>query len=313
MEKEHTFISLVVYLHNQEKKIEEILKQSALFLQQHFEKHELIFVDDDSEDRTVEKLRQAAVYVDHSNMISLISMGHYQGLEQSMNAGRELSVGDFVIEMDKPSPEFFGEELLKAYEKCLEGNDIVCGLSGEKEGVGAKIFYRLYNLGSYSGIPLKPERFRIISRRAINRVRQMNASIPYRKAAYMGCGLKSALVESSSAIREPLTYSSEERSERFRLGMDVLILFTDTIERASMFLSSLFLLVTLGIAGYILWSIFWGERPVEGWLSMMGFMSFAFFGIFIFLTLVLRYLSVLIGLVFKNRQYTVENIEKITG
>lgn len=53
----------------------------------------------------------------------------------------------------------------------------------------SRLFYAVYNLGSRNTHKLRQERFRIISRRAVNRVNQMNAYIPYRKAMYMNCGL----------------------------------------------------------------------------------------------------------------------------
>ena len=44
----------------------------------------------------------------------------------------------------------------------------------------------------------------------------------------------------------------------------------------------------------------------------MLFMSFAFFGLFGILTIIVKYLSVIVGLLFKRQQYMVEGLEKIT-
>ena len=55
--------------------------------------------------------------------------------------------------------------------------------------LSSKLFYRLYNSTSAED-KLYPETFRIISRRAWNRIKSLSISIPYRKALYLNCGLK---------------------------------------------------------------------------------------------------------------------------
>ena len=53
------------------------------------------------------------------------------------------------------------------------------------------------------------------------------------------------------------------------------------------------------------------HKTVEGWLSTMGFMSLGFMGVFILLTIILKYLSVLLNLVFKKQRYMIAGIEKV--
>ena len=95
--------------------------------------------------------------------------------------------------------------------------------------------------------------------------------------------------------------------------MDSFIYFTDGMERLSLLLSCIFLLFTLGAALYIGGSVFSASKPVEGWLSTMGFLSLGFFGVFTLLTIILKYLSVMLNLIFKHQRYLVESVEKITG
>ena len=63
---------------------------------------------------------------------------------------------------------------------------------------------------------------------------------------------------------------------------------------------------------YLIWSIFSKVRPVEGWLSIMMLMAFGFFMMSIMLTLVLKYLSVLLNMGFKKQRYVIEGVEKLT-
>ena len=43
----------------------------------------------------------------------------------------------------------------------------------------------------------------------------------------------------------------------------------------------------------------------------MGFLALGFFGVFALLTIILKYLSVLLNLIFKQQRYLVADIEKV--
>ena len=61
-------------------------------LSENFEEYEIICVNDKSTDNTLEEIKRVA-----SNMKKrIINMSYYQGLELSMNAGIDLTIGDFV-------------------------------------------------------------------------------------------------------------------------------------------------------------------------------------------------------------------------
>lgn len=50
---------------------------------------------------------------------------------------------------------------------------------------------------------------------------------------------------------------------------------------------------------------------VEGWISTMSFMALGFFGVFALLTIILKYLSVMLNLIFKKQRYLIMDIEKV--
>ena len=74
----------------------------------------------------------------------------------------------------------------------------------------------------------------------------------------------------------------------------------------------MFLMVTVFMGIYII-SDFLNDntKPVEGWLSTMGFLALGFFGVFALLTIILKYLSVMLNLIFKQQRYLVSDIEKV--
>lgn len=54
------------------------------------------------------------------------------------------------------------------------------------------------------------------------------------------------------------------------------------------------------------------SNPVAGWTTTILFLSVALFGLFGILTIVIKYLQLLVDLVFKRKQYNFESIEKLT-
>ena len=73
----------------------------------------------------------------------------------------------------------------------------------------------------------------------------------------------------------------------------------------------LFLLLTIGMGIYIVRDYLCNDSIVEGWLSTMGFMAAGFFGVFALLTIILKYLSVILNLIFKRQRYLIADIEKV--
>ena len=53
-------------------------------------------------------------------------------------------------------------------------------------------------------------------------------------------------------------------------------------------------------------------HPVAGWTTTILFLSIVFFGLFGILTVIIKYLQLLIELVFKRKRYSFESIEKVT-
>lgn len=311
MQKEKKFISLVVYLHNVENYIEYFLDKILPVCKSHFAKYEIVCVNDGCSDGTIELLKEYMEKNRISAMMNIIHMSFFQGLESAMNAGRDIAIGDFVYEFDDVFVDYDPDMLVKVYEKLLEGNDIVAARSRGKQRITSRLFYSLYNMTSRGRGQIGPETFRIVSRRAINRIKSMGQYIPYRKAVYMNCGLKNATISYESKDKNARVKNKIVASERTSLALDSFIYFTSALEKVSAVISGVFLLVTVGMGIYIIADFFNANKPVEGWLSTMSFLALGFFGVFALLTIILKYLSVMLNLIFKNQRYLVADIEKV--
>ena len=310
--KEKNFISCIIYLHNDGEYIKNFLSKVCRTIQENFEKYEVICVNDGCVDNTIEEIQKFLEEENQDHVVSLINLSYYQGVEAAMNAGRDLAVGDFIFEFDSCILDFELSLIMDIYKKSLEGYDVVAASPKNYIPFTSRLFYFVYNLGNHSKNKLRQDRFRIVSRRAVNRVNQLNTYIPYRKALYASCGLKMATIfyENSKYARKGR--KREERGTRSMLAMDTLIIFTDVLERLSMLLSIVFFAALLIVFGDIIYSVFSATRPVEGWLSIMALMSLGFFMLFVMLTLIFKYLSVILNVSFKRQRYVIEGVEKLT-
>lgn len=309
--KEKKFISLVVYLRDAAPYLKYFLDTVISVCEENFEQYELVCVDDACQDGTVEALKEYVESRQLKVMVNVVHMSFFQGLESAMNAGRDMAIGDFVYEFDDIFVDYDKSVLLDVYRKLLEGSDIVAASSKGKLRLTSKVFYSLYNNTSKGNGRIGPETFRIVSRRAINRIKSMGQYIPYRKAVYMNCGLKADTIFYDSKDVNVRIKNKTVASERTALAFDSFIYFTNVLERISAIICGGFLLVTVGMGVYIISNIFNSTRPVEGWLSTMGFLALGFFGVFALLTIILKYLSVLLNLIFKQQRYLVSDIEKV--
>ncbi len=309
--KQKNFISCVVYLHNEGEGLVSFLDTLRGTMEQHFEKYELICVDDASEDNTVQNLQEYVAAAESKKPISLVLMSYYQGTEASMNAGRDLAVGDFIYEFDHAFVDYDPALIMQIYNKSLEGYDIVAAAPKNYISLSSRMFYSVYNWGNKTSNKLQQERFRLISRRAVNRLGQLNTYVPYRKAMYVNCGLKMETILYDNVQIDRRDRNEQEKESRSKLAFDSFIIFTDVLEKISLGLCAFFLVVMIVMAAVVVYSLFSEVRPVEGWMSTFGLMAFGFFGLFLLMTLLLKYMSVILNLTFKKQRYVISGIEKL--
>ena len=308
---EKKFVSLVIYLHNSAEYLRKFMDTVIPVFEKNFEQFEIVCVNDACTDHTIELLKEYVEEKHLTAMVNVVHMSFFQGLESAMNAGRDISIGDFVYEFDDIFVDYEPNLIIDVYQKLLEGNDVVSASSKGKLRLTSRLFYALYNRTSRGKGKIGPETFRIVSRRAINRIKSMGQYIPYRKAVYHNCGLKTETINYDSAQKDVRIKNKTIASERTSLALDSFIYFTNALERISAIISGVFLFFIVAMALYIIHDAISASRPVEGWLSTMGFLALGFFGVFVLLTIILKYLSVLLNLIFKQQRYLVADIEKV--
>lgn len=310
LNKEKNFISAVIYVHNAEKRIEKFLRTVLEVLEENFEHSEIICVNDNSQDNSVDVIKKVSQDATISS-VSVLNMSYFHGLEMSMNAGMDLTIGDFVFEFDSTVLDFDKEEIMEVYRRSLKGYDIVSASADKKERFSSRLFYKVFDHFTNLSYKMSTESFRILSRRVINRISSMNKTVPYRKAIYANCGLKTDNLKYTVKNVENTGIDQMEKKYRSGLAIDSLILFTEVGYRFSMIMTALMMLVSIFMIVYSV-VIYATSHPVAGWTTTILFLSIAFFGLFGVLTMVIKYLQLIIDLVFKRKHYSFESIEKLT-
>lgn len=308
--KEKNFVSAVIYVHNAEKRIALFLKAIVDVMEANFEHSEIICVNDSCDDDSISEIRKISS-ITSSTSVSVINMSYFHGLELSMNAGVDMAIGDFVFEFDNTYLNFEPTVIMDIYKRALCGFDIVSASANKREKITSKVFYQVFD--RYTDLPCKmaTESFRVLSRRVINRIASMNRTIPYRKVIYANCGLSTDNIKYEVTERIKETSDKKEKKYRSNLALDSLILFTKIGYRFAKTMTVLMMCMSVFMIVYSI-IIYTTTNPVAGWTTTILFLSVAFFGLFGILTIVIKYLQLLVELVFKRKQYSFESIEKLT-
>lgn len=309
--KEKNFASAIIYVHNAEDRIEEFLRTIVREMEDDFEHSEIICVNDFSDDTSLLKIKEVAT-IAATTSVSVINMSYFHGLEMAMNAGCDMAIGDFVFEFDNTYLDFNPEMIMKIYRHSLEGFDIVSASPDTRERFTSRMFYAVFDRFGDLSYKMGTESFRVLSRRVINRISSMNKTVPYRKAIYANSGLKTDNMKYEVQETEgKTTVDTMEKGYRLRLAIDSLILFTEVGYRFSIVMTVLMMIMSVFMLFYSVVT-YATSHPVAGWTTTILFLSVAFLGLFGVLTVIIKYLQLLIDLVFKRKHYSFESIEKLT-
>ena len=190
-------ISFVFSFKNEEKNLKELIKRvnDSVKKLTNYE-YELIFVNDASDDGS-EKLLES---LQKNFPITIINMSRTFGVGPCVLAGFKYSKGDCVIYMDsdlQDPPELL-EKLIKEFEA---GAEIVHTVRTKRLGESKfKLFvtrfaYKIINYLSDINLPTEAGDFKLISKRALNKILEQKEFRPYIRGLSVWVGFKQAYVE----------------------------------------------------------------------------------------------------------------------
>lgn len=310
LDKEKNFVSAVVYLYDCEALALPFLAKLGTVLSQNFDKYEVILVNDGCIDGTIKLIRENIKELG-GEADSVVNMSFHQGIEAAMTAGVDAAIGDFIFEFDSTVMDYDPSLIMQVYHRCLAGYDTVAAAPRQAVTFSSRLFYWLFRKYSHNRLKLTTERFRILSRRAINRINILSASIPYRKAVYYSCGLRTDSIQYEPDRNAPSVRTDNDSRERRALAVDSLLLFTGVGTRLAMYMAGTMSVLMIGMGIYSLYFYLMLKKAVEGWTTIMLLMSGGFFGLFLLLAVIIKYVSLILRTRQEKQNYIFESIEKL--
>lgn len=135
-----TFVSVVAYARNDEN-LAQFLIPLDRWLHQHFETHEIILVEDSGTD-----ILEAALIVKDEvrGNVSVVTLQGKHGKDRALSAGTDLSIGDYIYELDSIPSSLQPDLLMSMYGTAVDKEvDIILG--GNIRLVTRRALYALEN------------------------------------------------------------------------------------------------------------------------------------------------------------------------
>jgi polyisoprenyl-phosphate glycosyltransferase len=309
-DKEKKFISIVVYLNNSEDTIKKFYSIIDEFFSYKFESFEYIFVNNACEDSTVSILNELAENTKGDTKITNLAWLHDK--ETAMQAGIDLAIGDYIFEFESTLIDFDIGEIWAVYNKCLEGYDIVAASSKNPLSFSSRLFYKFLNRVTYRKMELQTETFRIVSRRALNRISVSKELVRYRKALYHYSGFKTTTVYYVPTSKTNTQNNDISIKEKFSLASNILITYSNIGTKIAGILSFTFFILTLFVMAYTILSYLLKNNIEPGWTTLMLFLSLSFSGMFFILAIISKYLNIILLEVQHKPRYMYSSLDRIT-
>lgn len=294
-----TFLSVVVSTHDVVDTIGPWLRTLSDYLATQFAVFEIVVVDDASSDATA--AAAVAVADDLAGSLCVVELGRRHGIELAMLAGLSRATGDWIVELDDCPPAHPLTLIDELYELAARGHDVVAATPGSSTRLTG-LFYAFVNRMSYLDEPLATERTRMVSRRALNAMLDLEERTRYRKALYSLTGLPKTNLDYTPDHRP----ARSEDPRTLTTALDILIAYSNIGPRAAQLLAVAFGMVSVLAVIYVIVINLTRESVVEGWTTVMILLSFGLAGVFFTLGMIGEYLARILREVRGRPLYAIE-------
>lgn len=269
-------ISVLIPAYNEEECLHELYKRVSSVLSK-LEKYdyEILIINDGSKDKTLEILHDLNAKDKH---LQYVNLARNYGKEIAMAAGLDYVKGDVVVILDADlqiPPEYI-PEMLSYYE---EGYDDVYGRRKSRNDesffkrLGTKIYYKALQSLTRVDILKNTSDFRLLSRRAVEALKQYKEQRRYTKGLFALIGFKK-----KEFIYEPVKrYAGKSKWNYFsliNLAIEGITSFSTFPLRLSSFLGIIVAAVGfIYIVFLVLKTLIFGE-PVRGYPTLLSIIVF---------------------------------------
>ena len=270
-------ISVVIPMYYEEEVVNECYSRTKVVLNSLNDyKHEIIFVNDGSKDKTLELLEKIA---DNDKDVKVLSFSRNFGHQAAVTAGIKYITGDviLIIDSDMQDPPELLIDMLKLWE---DGNEVIYAKRKTRKGeskfklLTAKMFYRILNGLSDVDIPKDTGDFRLVDRKVVDVLNSMPEHNKFLRGLFSWVGFK----------QTPIEYERQERfagktkyplKKMLKLASDGIISFSTKPLKIIGGIGIFSIFISIIILIYALLSfIFKWNNLTAGWTSLMVAITF---------------------------------------
>lgn len=268
-------LSVVIPVHNEIDVLPQLCARLMSTIQSMGVTHEIIFVDDGSEDESVEWLTHWGE--SHCPGLHLVLLSRCFGKENAVTAGLEQSLGKKVVVMDadlQDPPELIHD----MYRKLRNDIDVVAMKRSDRRSdsfikrTTAKTFYRLMNLAGNIDTPENVGDFRIMTRQVVNALNSLPEQNRCMKTLFSWVGFRCEHIE----FVRPERAAGETKwsvSALIKLAADSITAHSLVPLRLATFVG--FIVATIALsygATTVVKTLVFGE-PVAGYTTLLFFIT----------------------------------------
>lgn len=274
MRKNDFKVSVVIPVFNEEGCILK-LKERLVRVLEKYKDYEILFVDDGSNDGTLEVLKK--LYLDDPR-INFLSFSRNFGHQNALRAGINFSNGDCVVSLDgdlQHPPEL----IPRLIAKWMEGFDIVYTIRKDTKELPflkkttSHIFYKLMNAISDINFESGEADFRLLDKNAAAELNNLNENAIFFRGMVKWLGFEQTGIEYTSDERSwgKTKYS---RKKMFALAISGITSFSIKPLRISTIIGIIIAFLSIIYGIYALYIKFFTDNSIEGWTSVFFMVSF---------------------------------------
>jgi len=271
-----TRLSLVVPVYNEAESIALFLDAiHRIFASQTGLDVELVFVNDGSQDDTLDRLLESQ---GKDARIKIVDLSRNFGKEAALSAGLQVATGEVVVPIDvdlQDPPELIPAML----EKWREGYEVVLGKRVNRDSdswskrISARFFYRIHNLIAEPGLPENVGDFRLMDRKVVEALNQLPESRRFMKGLFAWVGFRTAVLD----YVRPGRAAGATKFNGWRLwnfALEGFTSFSTSPLRVWTYIGCLVATMALGFATFIAIRVFVQGVDVPGYASLMVAITF---------------------------------------
>ena len=302
-------VSLVIPMYYEEEVAEECYNRVTKVLSSLQDyTYEIIFINDGSQDKTLEILEEIAK---KDSNVKIVSFARNFGHQCAVTAGLQEVTGDaiIIIDADLQDPPELIPDMLKLWEN---GNEVIYGKRKTRDGeskfklLTAKMFYKTLNALSDVDIPKDTGDFRLVDKKVVDVINSLPEHNKFLRGLFSWVGFK----------QTPFEYERKERfagktkyplKKMLKLASDGIISFSTKPLKIVGGLGILSMLLSLLILLYAILSfVFHWHNLTAGWTSLMVTMTFLSGIILISLWMIGEYIARIYDEVKQRPQYIID-------